>query len=39
MYNEAALADGSVTAEKFAATAFATQAEVSGIVAIIEGSD
>ena len=36
---EAALADGSVTAEKFAATAFATQAEVSGIVAIIEGSD
>ena len=36
---EAALPDGSVTAEKLATTAFATQAEVNGIVAIIEGSD
>ena len=36
---EAVLPDGSVTAAKLATTAFATQAEVNDIVAIIEGSD
>lgn len=34
---EAALADGSVTADKFASTAYATTAEINSLVAIIEG--
>ena len=36
---EAVIPDGSVTANKLSSTAYATQAEVNSIIAIIEGGD